>query len=194
MTLVQGTLESQLSLFMDSSAPGFTTFPVTSQAAAALWAAAYDSYALAATDASGDGLLAASRAGFEAALSFPLTATPVSAAAELAAAFLAYWAGATFAVGQLLSPATEPCPSIGGNGLWSVETTSVVTAASSNPLELELFGILSLPSNSAGSKIEDIASAFHKATTTDVTVLITGLDTTPTPTGPLPITNSCQVS
>lgn len=197
MTLVQATLEAGLATFMDPSSATFQGFPLSAELAAAAWATAYDTYARVATDASGDAILSVSKAGFQAALSFGLrdallTPDPTPAK-ELATAWAAYWTGGTFAVGQLLDIATEPCLSLGGNGIWSVENSAVVDLANSDFLEIDLLTILAVPSSDAPSKISDIAAAFHKATTEDVTVLISGLDTTPTPTGPLPITNTCII-
>ena len=75
--------------------------------------------------------------------------------------------------------------------VWASETTSVVSVVNSNPLEIALAAEFRNISTDGAAKAEAFATIFHKATTEDVTVLITGVDTTSPP--PLPITNTCTI-
>jgi hypothetical protein len=161
------------------------------------WADAYHSYAKDAVDVSGDKLSVSNSVGFRAALQFDAAkaaASPAVIALQFDLAFVTYWTGAVFSVGTPPSPAAK-CPSIGGNTLWSVEATSVVVAA----LPAILLGLLTpiVADHSEGvttaEKASRYADAFHTATTTAVLVLIAGLDLTPPPAGPLPVTNTCTI-
>lgn len=205
MTLAQSKLEAEFAKIMNPDDPGFVGFPLiddglggvdilaSRQASAQNWATAYNTYALDAVDASGDTFLAPPDPGnFANALSFA-TMDPASLAAEFGVAFIAYWTGVTFAIGALLNPATEPCASVGGTGIWSVEQISAVSLVTSIGLIASLASELAINSEDGAAKAASIAGFFHTATTTEVAVLITGLDTTSPPSGPLPITNFCQI-
>lgn len=158
------------------------------------WGNAYDAYARDATDASFDRVAVVNKPGFISGMSsFSAQAgTPPSFAQLLDTAFVAYWTGAVFAVGVPPTPAAK-CPSVGGNTIFSLEISSTVIVAAPGVLLSNLLPIFS--NVTEGQTIRDqarkIADAFHQATTTAVTVLITGLDTTPPPAGPLPIMNQC---
>lgn len=194
MTLNKTTLLNELRKFSDETYSGFTAFPKNKTEAKQKWAAAYDLYASAATDVSGDIVSTKNKAGFQGALLLDDKNTPMKAAQEFENAFVAYWTGAVFAVGIPPTPAAK-CPSVGGTTLWSTETTSVVTTITPNTLRSLLLPIFTdNTQKTALTQLQKIADAFHTATTTAVFVLITGLDTTPTPTGPLPITNTCTIS
>ncbi len=191
--LSQTILENEFSKLMDPNDLLFIGHPATKAGAATNFAAAYDTYAQDAEDASGDTfLLAPVASNFEDALTFN-TNTPADMAAEFGAAFLAYWSGVTFSIGSLLNPTTEPCPSVGGTGVWSVEITSVITAITNTGLIAQLTSEFTTLSIDGATKAVDIAAIFHTATTIEVLALISGLDTTPTPSGPLPITNICTI-
>lgn len=164
--------------------------------AEAMWAEAYDSYGFDAEDVSGDVVTTVNFGGFLSALDFGSSGgSSRKAAQDLDRAFVAYWTGAVFAVGSLITVPPGECPNVGGNGTWGSETTSVVTAVAAGVLAGLLEPIFGSPmeGDTAASKADQIAGAFHEATTTAVSVLITGLDTTPGPTGPLAITNTCVI-
>lgn len=167
--------------------------PATPLEAAAAWAGAYDDYARAAMDVSGDALVTANRPGFQSALRFPAkSGTSASAAAEFQSAFIAYWTGAVFAVGIPPATPTVPCPSVPPAPPWAVEVSSVVLSVAPGLAGL-LTPIFSNTSNRPPSAVAaELASAFHSATTTNVLVLITGI-TTPPPPGGLPVTNTCTI-
>lgn len=174
---------------------GGTSGVGTIPAAKERWARAYHSYATGAEDVSGDRVQTANRPGFLGALQLRNGASTREAAQMFDRAFVAYWTGAVFGVGQLIAAPSAQCPNIGGNGIWASEVSSVVVGV----LEGVLAGLLQPEFESlrqrdtAFSKAEVLARAFHRATTTAVMVLITGLDTTPGPTGPLVITNTCTI-
>lgn len=193
MTLQVAALVTELRKFGDEKFSGFTGFPTTKEAAKTAWTNAYDTYASTATDISGDLVISKNAAGFNSSLSFDTSGTAASSAADFDSSFVSYWTGATFAVG-IIPPPTGLCPNIGGTGIFGVETTSVVSAVTANVLKAKLLVVLSTPASNAQAQIELIAQAFHEATTEAVIVLITGTDTTPTPSGPLPITNTCGIS
>ena len=178
---------------------GGDEFPSSIDAAREAWTNIYDTYALFAEDMSGDSLTASSRSGFkdelilEASLDeFVPVASPAAdlIAEEFAKAFVAYWEDAAFAILTTPDPDAD-CVSDGGNLVWASETTSVVSVVNSNPLEIALAAEFRNISTDGAAKAEAFATIFHKATTEDVTVLITGVDTT-SPT-PLPITNTCTI-
>jgi hypothetical protein len=187
------SLKTSLLQMFDATRSDFVGWPPTLAQAVDNFASAYDLYALAATDASGDSVATTSVANFKTPL---LILAPGSSAADAAQAFddafVAYWTGGVFAVGTPPTPAA-PCPSIGGNMLWSVEISSIVQLATPNILKGLLLPEFAVLSADPDAKATAIANAFHTATTTAVMVLITGLDTTPPPAGPLPITNICTI-
>ena len=163
--------------------------------AAMEWTRIYDAYARDAVDASQDKVQVVNKPGFFAQLQFNASSgSPPSFASMLDKAFVAYWTGAVFAFGIPPTPAA-PCPSIGGNTIFSQELTSLVIAVAPGVLMAQLLPIFSsvTEQENARSQSQKIANAFHTATTTAVTVLIAGLDTTPPPGGPQPITNTCTI-
>jgi len=136
-------------------------------------------------------VIVTNRPGFQAALSFsPGSLAPI-AAAQFEAAFLAYWTGAVFAVGIPPSPAAA-CPSIPPAPPWAVEVSSVVVSALPG-LAAPLLPTFSNNANRSPPVVaNELANAFHVATTTLVMVLITGI-TLPPPPGGLPVTNLCNI-
>ena len=199
MALSQPTLKQELLKIFDKDNPAFVGFPATVIDAATNFGNAYNTYALTAQDASGDILATANLPLFTSTLAAalppdPVAGTPTIAAQAFAAAFTAYWTGAIFAIG------IPPPFGIGGLGIFSVELSSLVTIVLSpllaTPLEL-IFTVPPTAAQTADAQADSIATAFHTATTTGVTVVITGLDTTPPPpvgVGPLPIINTGFIS
>ena len=202
MTLSQSVLESELAVLMDPDDVGFVGFPASAAIAAGNFATAYDRYvnntsgfgASQAADTSGDAVVSTNKAGFESALGFAQPGTAAGTAAEFGAALVAFWSGAAFGIGSIgcLADGDCACANVGGTGLFSVKASSVVTAIDSASLISALTAELGAASLDGAAKAAAIAADLHAATVSDVTVLITGLDTT-APT-PLPITNTCQVA
>lgn len=165
----------------------------TREHARRLWWEVYDDYARDAEDVSGDSVLTVSSFGFLKKLKFFSLNNYLQAADEFDAAFRAYWQGATFNVSQLITSPPSSCPNIGGNGIWSAETASVVSQVRRRALAEKLVTVFQRQSQVADSAraAAEIANAFHRSTTQDVIVTITGFDTT-TPT-PVSISNTCTV-
>lgn len=194
MTLNVATLVTELRKFSDQSYSGFVGFPTSKAEAKAKWATAYDTYASTAVDVSLDLVATKNKPGFQSALVFGESNTPAQAASEFDSAFVAYWTGAIFAIGIPPTPAAS-CASIGGNSIFGIEVTSIVSVITPNVLNNLLLPVFTNNTgNSALPQLQSIANAFHTATTTAVFVLITGTDTTPTPSGPLLITNTCTIA
>lgn len=151
------------------------------------WSRAYDAYAREATDASGDKVATVNRPGFRRVLNFnPATGSAPAIAQQLDSAFVVYWTGAVFAIGKPPTP-DAPCPS---TGIFVVELTSVVIAVLPGVLAALLIPIFSnrTKSSTAAQQAAQVASAFHTATTSAVTVLISGTDAVPAP-----VTNTCTI-
>lgn len=193
--LVEANLATEFLKLVDSSSPTFSGFPATKVDAITNWANAYNTYALQAQDASEDVVstvnLPAMIATLTAMLPESASGTPDLASAAFDAAFVQYWTGGVFAVG-IPPTGVGACPNIGGTLAFSSETSSVVTAVTANILKNLLLDVFASTKDGATAATA-LASAFHTATTSAVIVLITGLDTTPAPTGPLPITNTCSI-
>lgn len=202
MALSKPTLVNEFLKLIDRNNPAFAGYPATKIDAVTNWCNAYNTYAMSAQDASLDFLVTSNLSGMITTLFQQLpdavpTATGAQAAAAFDAAFVTYWTGAVFAVGIPIVPVPPPrCPNIPGphDNIWGIEISSVVSTVTSgilqNGLDLE-FAILS---DDAVVKADALADSFHVATTTAVLVLISGTDTTPSPSGPLPITNLCTIS
>ena len=190
MALSQVTLKNALINLMENQR---TTDPVQ---AAAHWAQAFDTYGAQARNINGDGpLVPPNQIGFQAALTFlgpaPQTAT------EFAAAWAAYFAGLTFAPGPPGAVNAGPCANIGGNSIFGVIATSVVTVVNPAPLALALTAhFATFLGTDSTAAADALASIFHNHTINvlNLAVLTTGLDTTPPAGGPLPITNLCGVA
>jgi hypothetical protein len=193
--LVEANLASEFLKLVDSASPSFSGFPSSKADATTNWAQAYNTYALSAQDASEDLVASVSLPGMISTLLAQLpdsaTGTPDLAAAAFDSAFVQYWTGAIFAVG-IPPTGLGACPNAGGTSVFSSEISSVVTAVTANVLKDLLLPIFnSINDGIVASQL--LATAFHTATTSAVIVLITGLDTTPAPAGPLPITNTCGI-
>jgi hypothetical protein len=189
MALNSATLKSELIKIMDSSSPSFTGFPATIADAVDSWTNAYDLYASVAQSVSGDVVLTKNATGFKSALLRGLTTsvTEYAAASAFEQAFVAYWTGATFNITLLPSPTSG---NIGGNGIFGVVLSSIVSSITANVLKSNLLNAFLVKYPDVDSAVTAISSAFHTATTTAISVLISGLDTTPPLGGPLPITNT----
>jgi len=160
--------------------------------AEARFASVYHDYAKEVEDLSGDRAANLDKSKFESALNFRKSRTAKQFCKQLDEAFVRYWSGTVFAVGSLPSPTTS-CPNVGGTGVFAVETLSTVVGVASGVLYRKLLPIITPTGGSAKSQAVKMARAFDEATKSAVTVLIVGQDTTPPPTGPLPIYNVCTV-
>lgn len=193
--LVEANLATEFLKLVDSSSPTFSGFPATKADAITNWANAYNTYALQAQDASEDIVstvnLPAMIATLTAMLPEPASGTPDLAAAAFDAAFVQYWTGGVFAVG-IPPTGLGACPNVGGTLTFSSETSSVVTTVTADILKNLLLDVFTSTKDGATAATA-LASAFHNATISAVIVLITGLDTTAAPAGPLPITNTCSI-
>lgn len=188
MALLQATLKTRLLRLMNSESPAFVSYPTTLAQTAENWATAYDIYAQNAVDISDDALTTASKAGFKNALiaSLPEGAgTAALAATAFENAFVAYWTGAVFSIGKL------PPGGVGGNGIFGLEISSVVTTITPNVLYNLLLAEFNkeIFETNMDTKSDTLATLFHTATTTAIIVTISGTDTTPPPSGPIPIVN-----
>lgn len=167
------------------------------------WASAYTSYASDAEDLSGDPLLSGNTVSFRSALNFRAIRYTTQMAQQLETGFQSYWAGANFAVGNLVSGTGTPCPNVpvppapSSTLLFASEVSSIVLSVAPQALYSRVLPVLSR--NFSGVTGEDqarrIASAMHEATISAVTVLITGVDTAiPAVGGPFVLTNTCTIS
>lgn len=172
-------------------ARGKTGMPAT--LAEDLWARAYDTYARTAQDVSGDAVLSTNPTGFRAALSFAGSRSAMEIAQQFDTAFIAYWTGAVFSVGIPPPPVPAGCPNVGGNTIFATEVSSVVVSVAPGIMRAQLLSQLPVIQGEMEVRARAIAQAMHVATTSAVLVLITGTDTTPPPTGPLPVTNTCTI-
>jgi hypothetical protein len=152
----------------------------------------YHDYAREAEDVSGERATNLDKAKFENALNLSRSRTARQFCKQLDRAFVAYWSGTVFAVGAPPTPTTA-CPNVGGTGVFSTETSSVVVSVTPEVLYRALLPIITQPEGSAKVQADKMAKAFDEATKSAVAVLIQGQDTTPPPTGPLPIYNVCTV-
>lgn len=189
MTLSKAVLKAELLKIMDSENPNFVGWPTTSVDAINNFANAYHTYASQATDISGDSIVIVNLPGFVASITSSIPpanpgGTLANYASVMATAFTTYWTGGMFAIGML------PPFGIGGTGIFSTEITSLVTVINPAILSTGILAQLNQQFDSADDAADAVADVWHTATTTGITVLITGLDTTPPPTGPLPIINT----
>jgi hypothetical protein len=193
MALDVNKLAADLRRFLDPDDPSFA-WPPTRDAAITLWSNAYDTYGSDAVDYSGDAVASKNPTGFRSALAaaFSYTWTAGEAANAFRDAWIAYWTGGVFSIGTV-PPPTGACANAGGNGIFSTELSSIVTLINGAPLRAALLAIFQDLGIDGADKADEIAAAFHAATTTNIQVTISGLDTTPPPTGPLPIVNVCTV-
>jgi len=188
MALLQATLKTQLLRLVDSENDPFLGYPSTLEQTAENWTTAYDTYCQTAQDISDDGVATVNTAGFKNALIANLpegAGTAALAAGAFEAAFIAYWTGAIFNIGGL------PPGGVGGNGIFGLEISSVVTTVTPNVL----YNLLLVEFNKAvfetnmDTKANTLAALFHAATISAVICTISGTDTTPAPSGPIPLVN-----
>lgn len=168
--------------------------PQTSPAgAASAWRDAFFAYVRTAQDVSGDPLISGNLPGFYLAILSLFGRNDVSpddAAKAFGQAFVTYWTGATFSVAIPVAPGTKGTVGA-GTQVFMQETSSIAASASPVTLVSQLTDAFATPSGTADDAMGRIAEALHRACTSDVSVLITGIDTTPT--GPLPVTNTNKV-
>lgn len=180
MTLSKATLKTELLKIMDSANPQFVGWPTTPADAITNFANAYNTYAVQATDISGDVLVTANLAGFQAAITASIPppnpgGTLANYATVMGTAFTAYWTGAIFAIGKIPPPQTPLPPN---NGIWGIELTSLVTIVNSAGLQSSILSQLNQQFDNADDAADAVADVWHNATTTGITVTITGTDTT----------------
>jgi len=153
----------------------------------------YHVYAQDAEDVSGEKPNNLVSSKFRTPLSFQRSKTAQQFARRIEAAFVAYWTGVTFPI-LVVPPPVPPCPSVGGTTIFASETTSLVLSVTPGVMYSAILPIVSTWRGTAQLKARQLAEAMDGATKSAVTVLITGLDTTPGGSGgPLPITNTCTV-
>ena len=193
MALDVSKLVPELRKIFDPSFEGFYWSESRSDTVTRI-SAAHDLYASDAVDYSGDAVATKNPGAFRSTLDSELwdTWTAAEAADAFRDAWIAYWTGGTFAVGAL-PPPTGVCANVGGDSIFSVEFTSVITIINAAPLRAALYAEFRNLGTNGYTKAVAIANAFHAATTNNLTVRIDGLDTTPPPVGPLPIYNVCGV-
>lgn len=198
MTLSLDTLKAELRKLTDPTDLDFVGFSadpdksVRRADAAAKWATAFDNYGQSVENVNEDTtLVAPNKLGFETALTFD-TVSAVQIATEFGAAWTAYWTGVTFNAGTPDEINTPPlgCPNVGGNSIFGIIATSVVTAAVAAALILTLTAFFTdNTSTDPGARADELATILHNASTTAVVVLTSGSDTG----GPVPITNTCEL-
>ena len=193
--LNEGKLRASLLRFFTNPA-GLISIPQAEER----WATAYDDYARDAEDLSGDPVLLSNRPGFRAPLRFRGIRNSVQFAQQIEAGFLAYWAGATFALGNLVpGTGTVDCPTIGpvgSNFIFASEISSLVILVAPGVMFSGILPHVSVTYRgvTAEQQSRRIAAAMHAATTSAVTVLISGIDTViPGLGGPFPVTNTCNI-
>jgi hypothetical protein len=195
VALDQNTLKTELLKLFDENDPLFVGWPATVADAATNWGNAYNTYAMAAQDVSGDILATPNLAGFTGTLTGQLATSVDAVSSSLAfdTAFVAFWTGAIFAVGipptpVPILPTGAACPNVGGTLTFVTETTSIVSLVAITVLSSLLQPVFSVQYPDAASAADAISAAFHTATISAVTVLITGVD----PLG-APVTNLCTI-
>lgn len=194
MAYSRSSMLTEMRKFMDINHGSFEGFPSSPSDFAAKMKTAYNAAATVAEDISTDVPAAVNDSSFESTLAgLGNNESASGAASTWGDAFVGYWTAVAFNVGALVAGTGSPCPNAGGNGIFGVETTSLVTSALKTTLQGLLTTEFGSNSGDSDAKMNALADHFETATKADITVLITGLDTTPTPTGPLPITNTCTV-
>ena len=186
MSLSINTLAQALQDLGDPSSPRYPGDGSLAQAAERL-TRAYDAYASQAVDLGGNRLAAGNTAAMQVALTVTFASsinTVAGAAQAFGAAHTAYWAGAVFTPGAPPPPGT---PGIaGGNGIFSLVASSVVSVAPGAALTAGLLAIFAAPSTHAADRSQELAKLWDRVSKM-VTVLMVGIDATPSPAGPLPI-------
>ncbi len=197
MSLTKATLESEIRKVIDPTYAGFVGFSdnpdetLRRADAASKWATAFDNYGQSVQNVNGDAALSGpNRAGFESALSFA-TLTEAESASEFGSAWSAYWTGLSFTPGvpSAINASVE-CPNVGGNLIFGIIASSLVTVVNSVPLIATLTGIFAEKSIEPAAKATALADALHNASISNVTVLTSGTDTSGPPVA---ITNTCRL-
>jgi len=192
MTLSKAVLKAELLKIIDSANPNFVGWPADPATATSNFATAYNTYAIQATDISGDMLVTANLPGFITAITSAMPppvpgGTLANYATTMGLALTAYWTGAIFAI---LIPPPPGIPVPPNNGIFSIEATSLVTIVNAAILQNAILAQLNQQFDSADDAADAVADVWHTATTTAITVVIAGLDSTPPPIGPWPIINT----
>ena len=152
----------------------------------------YHSYAQDAEDVSGESPTNLDQAKFDTPLRLETCRTAQQFAQRVEDAFVAYWTGTIFPT-AVVPPASPPCPNVGGTEEFSLENTSGVTDVTARAMYSAILAVLARNESTAEEGARRLADAMDRVTKSAVTVTITGQDTTPPPTGPLYITNTCTV-
>jgi hypothetical protein len=189
MALSQAILKAEFLKLFD---PAVAVYPATVVDAITNWSNAYNTYALNAVDVSGDPVVTVNLAGFTAALTASILPCPpgtdiTTCANAFDSAFVAYWTLAAFSIGSL-PPGIYPCLNVGGTLTFGIETTSIVSVVTPGVLSALLLTEFANLSSDYDAKADDLAQAFHDATTSAVLVTIVGEDTIGGP-----ITNTCTI-
>lgn len=156
------------------------------------FARVYHSYAQDAEDVSGERPNNLDAEKFERLLAFQRSRVGKDFVRQIDSSFVAYWTGTTFPI-LVVPPASPPCPNIGGTGEFSAEISSQVTGVASDAMYDAVLPILSRPVGTAEEAARRLSDAMDRATKSAVEVIITGWDTTPSPGGPIAVTNTCTV-
>lgn len=193
--LSASTLTNNIRKIVDPDVAGFVGWQGSYSAAAAQWRnAIVDQYSANAEDVSGDTVLTLNGSLFESTLAAGLgSSLTIAASAQLFTnAWVALWTGATFGVGSLIpGTGSGACQNVGsGSKIFASEATSIVTTIVPTGLQAALEIEFADLSNAGADKAASLASIFHLATTTNILVLITGVDTGGPPQ---PVTNLCTV-
>jgi len=150
----------------------------------------YHAYASDAEDVSGDPVNNLDVRKFEGPLRFRGSKTARQLAQQIDDAFVAYWTGVTFDT-DIIPIDFPPCPNVGGSEAFSGELSSEVTDVTRRAMYSAVLPIFTKTSNTAEQAARKLADEMDRVTTSAVTVLITGLDTS-TPTQ-VTVTNTCTV-
>jgi len=153
---------------------------------------AYYTYARDAEDVSGENPSNLIADKFERPLSFRRSGTRQQFARQIDAAFVAFWTDVAFPI-LAVPPTSPPCPNVGGSGEFSSEVSSQVVNVEAGAMYKAIMPILRSSGSTAERAARRLANAMDDVTKSAVTVLITGWDTTPGPSGPYPIINTCTV-
>lgn len=197
MALTLAALKAEILKLIDPENPGFVGYTNSYAVAAANWATAFDNWASNAEDDSGDNPAVVFKALFQTALlsAWASSTTKEDGAQSFADAVNDYWTGGIFSVGSLVPGTGNNCANVGaGTRVFATEATSVVTSVTTAAIYVLLLGEFTQYRTSMDAKAQALAEAFYNPITVGgVFVTITGIDTTPPPAGPLPVTNVCGV-
>lgn len=152
----------------------------------------YHDYAMDAEDVSGERASNLDMQKFQQRLGFSRSRSERDFARQIEDAFVSYWTGTTFPI-LVVPPASPPCLNVGGTGEFSSEVSSQVTSVEALSMYNVILPIFRRSDNTATESARRLAEAMDRVTRSAIEVLITGWDTTPSPSGPIAITNTCTV-